>query len=344
LEALGCIQIDTINVVRRSHEMVLLARGVPVVDARSAVGTEAPACAAFEYYGHAACFVPMRSWPLFAFRRRRFRAGRWTGPAIQSEAVTRVRQIIDQGGAVTVRDLGGSQGNGWDRSSPLKWAAEWLLATGELACVRRRAWMREYARSTEVIPRDVRHDELDDESCLRQLCRIALDALGVATADDVADYFRLPGRIVTRIVPTLADVVPVAVESWKAQAFTTAEHLDAGAAGASILTVLSPFDSLIWHRPRMMRLFGVAYKLEAYLPPARRECGYYGLPVLADGQIVGRVALRCANGLARVEGVQSRDAGALSILRAAAEQAARWAEASVDQQSWPAVAAPVPNG
>ncbi|MDW5327144.1 DNA glycosylase AlkZ-like family protein [Plantactinospora sp. KLBMP9567] len=342
LEDLGCIQIDTINVVRRSHELVLLTRGVPSDPAQAALGTDAPAPLAFEYYAHAACFVPLRFWPLFAFRRRQFQAGRWTGPTIQPEAVTHVRNLIDDSGAVTVRDLGGSQGSGWDRSSPLKWAAEWLLATGELACVRRQAWMRQYAPSTGVIPAEVRHDDLDDESCLRRLCQIALAALGVATADDIADYFRLPGRLVARIVPQLPDVVPVAVESWKAPAFTTADHLDTTPAPAPALTALSPFDSLIWHRPRMMRLFGVAYKLEAYLPPDRRECGYFGLPVLHNGQIVGRVALRCTNGVAQVEGVQIRDAEALPALRLAAEQAAQWAKATVDSHSWPALAAAAP--
>lgn len=342
LDDLGCIQIDTINVVRRSHELVLLSRGTPSGPAQSALGTDASAPLAFEYYAHATCFVPLRSWPLFAFRRRQFQAGRWTGPPIQPDAVTHVRNLIDDSGAVTVRDLGGSQGNGWDRSSPLKWAAEWLLATGELACVRRQAWMRQYAPSTDVIPGDMRHDDLDDESCLRRLCQIALTALGVATADDVADYFRLPGRLVARIVPALPDVVPVAVEGWKAPAFTTADHLDAAPASSTAMTVLSPFDSLIWYRPRMMRLFGVAYKLEAYLPPHRRECGYFGLPVLHDGQIIGRVALRCTNGVARVEGVQIRDAEALPALRLAAEQAAQWAKVTVDSRSWSAFAAAVP--
>lgn len=343
-QALGCIQIDTINVVRRSHELVLLARGLSSDDARAALGTEAPLCSAFEYYAHAACFVPAASWPLFAFRRRQFQAGRWNGPAIQPDAVAHVRRIVDQSGAATIRDMGGAQGNGWSRDSPLKWAAEWLLATGELACVRRRRWMREYARSTEAIPQDVRHDELDDESCLRQLCQVALDALGVATADDIADYFRLPRRIVTQIAPALPDVVPVAVESWNAQAFTTMNHLDTPAAPAPLLTVLSPFDSLIWHRPRMARLFGITYKLEAYLPPTRRECGYYGLLVLSEGQVVGRIAMRCTNGVASIEGVQRRDATALTTLRLAAEQAARWGEATLGQESWPMVAAPAHTG
>ncbi|KXK59548.1 hypothetical protein AWW66_23705 [Micromonospora rosaria] len=342
LDDLGCIQIDTINVVRRSHELVLLTRGVPSEPAQVALGTDVPAPLAFEYYAHAACFVPLRSWPLFAFRRRQFQAGRWTGPTIEPEAVAHVRGLVDDRGAVTVRDLGGSQGSGWDRSSPLKWAAEWLLATGELACVRRRAWMRQYARSTDVIPADVRHDELDDESCLRQLCHIALRALGVATADDIADYFRMPSRLVARIMPTLPGVVPVTVETWTAPAFTTAYHLDTAPVHVPPLTVLSPFDSLIWHRPRMQRLFGVAYKLEAYLSPDRRECGYFGLPVLHDGQIVGRVALRCTNGVAQVEGVQTRDAEALPALRRAADQAAQWANATVAPHSWPNLAAPAP--
>ncbi|MGH3750440.1 MAG: hypothetical protein ACRDT8_23945, partial [Micromonosporaceae bacterium] len=107
LADLGCVQIDTINVVRRSHELVLLARGAAAA-AAAALGVEQPSCEAFEYYGHAASFLPVRHWPLFAFRRRQFRAGRWTGPAVVPEAVDEVRDRI-QRGPVTVRDLGGSR-------------------------------------------------------------------------------------------------------------------------------------------------------------------------------------------------------------------------------------------
>jgi uncharacterized protein YcaQ len=324
LAALGCIQLDTISVVRRSHELVLLARGVPAQHAETALAPTGTV-ESFEYYGHAASLLPVSLWPLMAFRRRRFTAGGWRGPAVDAAAVVEARRIVEERGAVTVTDLGGAQGNGWERSSPLKWAAEWLLATGEFACTRRRGWTREYELAHRVIPAEALTHEPDDHDCLDGLIEIALRALGIATADDVADYFRLPVKTVEKAIADVSDVLPATVEGWSAPAWTMPTALSAACPPQESCTPLSPFDSLIWYKPRMGRLFGVEYKLEAYKPAAQRECGYFGMPVLAGDRIVGRVALRIAKKTARIEGMQSTDADSEEYLRAAAMTAAEWA-------------------
>ncbi|MFI6084229.1 DNA glycosylase AlkZ-like family protein [Streptomyces sp. NPDC051217] len=196
---------------------------------------------------------------------------------------------------MTISDLGGAQGTGWDRTFANKWALEWLLATGELACVRRQGWQRVYQHASTVVPESLLSLQPTDDECIRSLSQIALSALGIATADDIADHFRLPVRRVTALLPTLDNIEPAKVEGWP-DAWADASALQPGPVDPQACTPLSPFDSLLWHRPRMRRLFGVEYLLEAYKPKAKRECGYFGMPVLAGTQIIGRIAVRVSKG------------------------------------------------
>lgn len=328
LRRLGCIQLDTISVVRRSHELVPLARGVSAIEAQQLIGASNPPVL-FEYWAHAASLIPISSWPLFAFRRRRYAAKGWTGPAVDPGAVEHVRAVLHERDAVTISDLGGAKGSGWERSSANKWALEWLLATGELACVRRRGWQRVYQRAESVIPHDLLHAEPDETECLRSLTRLALQALGVATADDVADYFRLPARKVAACLPTLEEAQPVRVEGWQEAAWVSLEALNSPQLDPEACTPLSPFDSLIWHRPRMRRLFGVEYLLEAYKPAAKRECGYFGMPVLVGATVVGRIAVRVSKGTAVIEGHQLVEGHDPEHLRQALITICHWADANV---------------
>ncbi|MCP3760642.1 winged helix-turn-helix domain-containing protein [Streptomyces sp. TBY4] len=327
LRRLSCIQLDTISVVRRSHELVQLARGVPVAEAQHLI-SEADPPVLFEYWAHAASLIPLTLWPLFAFRRRGYAAKGWSGPTVDPEAVEHVRAVLTERDAVTISDLGGAKGNGWERSSANKWALEWLLATGELACVYRRGWQRVYQRAESVIPSGLLHCEPDEAECLRSLTRLAVQALGVATADDVADYFRLPPRKIAACLATLEEAVPVRVEGWPEPAWVSPEALTTLHLDHEACTPLSPFDSLIWHRPRMRRLFGIEYLLEAYKPAAKRECGYFGMPVLVGTTMVGRIAVRASKGIAVIEGHQLVDGQDPAHLREALATICRWADAN----------------
>ncbi|MFF2189893.1 DNA glycosylase AlkZ-like family protein [Streptomyces sp. NPDC058155] len=328
---LGCVQIDTINVVRRSHELVMLARGASSEAARAFASHEDKA-SFFEYWAHAAAFTPVELWPLFAFRRRRIAARGWRGPDVDPQACVEVRQLADEHSGVTVSDLGGAAGNGWERSSPRKWAAEWLWATGEFACVRRRGWKRVYEPVERALPEHIRDDEPDDDTCLQRLTEMALHNLAVATTDDVADYFRLPAPQVQHYLEQLPEAVPVRVDGWPTATWVHTERLTQQPTALSdMVTPLSPFDSLIWHRPRMRRLFGIEYLLEAYKPAAKRECGYFGLPVLAGDHIVGRVALRVSGKRVVIEGLQVVAPSWASAVDTAAQIAAEWAGATLDR-------------
>jgi uncharacterized protein YcaQ len=327
--ALGCIQIDTINVIRRSHELVMMARGVSS-DAARTFAAHKDKASFFEYWAHAAAFTPIELWPLFAFRRRHIATHGWRGPTIDQQACAEVRRLADRHGAVTISDLGGMSGTGWDRSSPHKWAAEWLWAIGEFVCVRRRGWKRVYEPAEQALPEHLRGDALADDACLQELVRIALHNLGVATAEDIADYFRLPVQQLRPHLEKLPQARLVRVEGWQDDAWADEEFLEHHVpVDAERITPLSPFDSLIWTRPRMQRLFDVEYLLEAYKPAGKRECGYFGLPVLVGDRIVGRVALRARSKMAVIEGVQITDPAWAPAVHRAAEVAAAWAGATL---------------
>ncbi|MEU9602393.1 crosslink repair DNA glycosylase YcaQ family protein [Streptomyces sp. NPDC048109] len=329
LDALGCIQIDTINVVRRSHELVMLARGVSSEAAR-AFASHQDKATFFEYWSHAAAFTPIGLWPLFAFRRRRIATRGWQGPDVDQQACADVRTAAFERGQVTISDLGGMTGAGWDRSSPHKWAAEWLWAIGELVCVRRQGWKRVYEPAEQALPEHLRMADLDDGTCLQRLIQIALRNLAVATTEDVADYFRLPAPQVLMHLEQMPEVQRVSVDGWPDDTWAHSNVLEHQRdVDEARITPLSPFDSLIWTRPRMRRLFGVEYLLEAYKPAAKRECGYFGMPVLAGDRLIGRVALRTNRKKAVIEGFQSIDASWTPAVDTAAETAAAWADATL---------------
>ncbi|MER6549636.1 crosslink repair DNA glycosylase YcaQ family protein [Streptomyces sp. NPDC001250] len=333
LDALGCVQIDTINVVRRSHELVMLARGVSS-DAARTFASHQDKATSFEYWSHAAAFTPIALWPLFAFRRRRIATRGWQGPAVDEQACADVRAAAKERGQVTISDLGGMTGAGWDRSSPHKWAAEWLWATGQLVCVRRQGWKRVYEVAADALPEHLLADDPDDDTCLQSLVDIALRSLAVATTEDVADYFRLPAAQALAHLERLPEARRARLEDWPDDTWTHTSLLEQQpAVDGERITPLSPFDSLIWTRPRMRRLFGVEYLLEAYKPAAKRECGYFGMPVLAGDRLVGRVALRATRNKAVIEGSQSIDPAWTPAIDTAAEIAAAWADATLTPET-----------
>jgi uncharacterized protein YcaQ len=294
LERLGAVQLDTISVLARSHELVAYARLGPV--GRKAVEEAYWARAgrrprAFEYWSHAACVLPIASWPLFAFRRREFRARGRRWHDVPERACAQVLDRLRDEGPLTTAQLGGGRRGGewWDWSD-VKVAVEWLLDIGEVVCVRREGWRRVYDLAERAIPAPLLAAEADDETCLRGLVAAAARVLGVGTRADLAEVHRLRGEQVDAVVAD-AGLVPVEVAGWDAPAWAHPEALDAlGASGRPRhrTTLLSPFDSLVWDRPRTRRLFGFGHKIEAYVPRAKRVHGYYAMPLLTGGGLAGR--------------------------------------------------------
>jgi len=332
LRALGAVQLDTISVLARSHELVPYAR-LGAIGRAKVERAYWGAGDAFEYWGHAASVLPLTEWPLFAFRRRRYRERQAVWRERVTSSVDEVLQRVKLEGPLTATQLGGAKKEStWWGWSDIKHAAEYLLAAGELICATRTGWRRVYDLPERVVPADALHDDLDDDHCKRELIRTSARALGVATAADLADYFRLQNRDVVRLLPE-TDLVPVTVGGWTSPAWADPAALDAAAArGRHRTTLLSPFDSLVWDRKRAARLFGFDHRLEAYVPKDKRQHGYFTMPVLAGGSLIGRVDPARENGalVARQVTVEPQfatpariDATAASIGHALSE-AARW--------------------
>lgn len=307
LRRVGAVQLDTISVLARSHELVAYARLGAIARRRIEAAYWHPTRpAAFEYWSHAACVLPLAEWPYYAFRRRAFaeRGLRWhqSHPDVCERVLARIRAE----GPLTSTDLGGAKNGGpwWDWSDT-KIAVEWLLDTGDVICVRRAGWRRVYDLPERVLPAELHGSDPSNEECLTHLAAVAGRALGVVTASDLRDYQRIRyggagvrqgDRKITAADSALAaGLIPVAiaaghgkpaVRAWADQSVLSAAET---VRGRHRTTLLSPFDSLVWDRKRTLRMFGFEHSLEAYVPEAKRVHGYFTMPLLAGGKLIGRV-------------------------------------------------------
>ncbi|HET9079104.1 MAG TPA: crosslink repair DNA glycosylase YcaQ family protein [Trebonia sp.] len=304
LRRVSAVQLDTISVLARSHELVAYAR-LGAVGRDSVEQAYWPAQGApttFEYWAHAACILPVADWPYYAWRRQAITARGQRWHKVSEEACERVLARLRDEGPLTATQLGGAKAGGpwWDWSE-VKIAAEWLLDTGRAVCVRRTGWRRVYDLPERVIPKRLLDHEPTGLECLSYLVGTVARALGVATHADFIEYQRLNGHgLHVRGGATLdqasaaAGLVPVAVPgngrpvpAWADPAALS--WLDAGGRGTHRTALLSPFDSLIWDRKRALRMFGYRHLFEPYVPKEKRERGYFTMPLLAGGQIAGWV-------------------------------------------------------
>jgi uncharacterized protein YcaQ len=324
LRALGAVQLDTISVLARSHELVAYARLGPV--GREAVERaywSQPPGDTFEYWSHAACVLPIAEWPWFAFRRRWFRERGMRWHEVPHAALDGFLERLRSEGPLTTKDLGGAKaGAEWWNWSQAKVAMEWLLDIGEVVCVERRGWRRVYELPERVVPAELLAQEPDDEECLARLVAQAGRALGVATRGDLADYHRLKGEQVDAAIDATG-LVPVTVAGWDAPAWVDPEALDGPARGRHRTTLLSPFDSLVWDRKRTSRVFGFDHRLEAYVPAPKREHGYFAMPLLTGGRLVGRVDPKREGRTLHAKRLSVRPA-AVERMAAALREAAEW--------------------
>jgi len=304
LRRVGAVQLDTISVLARSHELVAYARLGPV--SRQNIEQaywHARQPAAFEYWAHAACVLPIEQWPYFAFRRRAFRARGVRWHEISAETCDKVLARLRAEGPLTATQLGGAKAGGpwWDWSE-VKVAVEWLLDTGDVICARRTGWRRVYDLPERVLPDVLLGAEPSDLECLAYLAGVTGRALGVVTQADLVEYHRLNHMTSerfqhTRLVADAALAAGLTPVTLAGPAGTSPGWADpaalaeasSGRRGRHRVTLLSPFDSLIWDRKRTRQMFGFQHSLEAYVPKHKRVHGYFTMPLLAGGRLAGRV-------------------------------------------------------
>ncbi|MFC9706377.1 winged helix-turn-helix domain-containing protein [Streptomyces sp. NPDC056943] len=323
LRALGQVQLDTISVLARSHELIPYARlgAVGRKPVEDAYWTDAHA---FEYWSHAACVLPIEEWPHFAFRRRAYRDRPHWHHDLSAGAYDKVIDQLRSEGPQTATELGGAKNKGewWDWSDA-KIAVERALMHGEVVVVERRGWKRVYDLAERAIPQALLHDELDDAECVRRLVRQAGEALGVGTRADIADYHRIKGEQFDAVVEA-SGLVPVTVAGWGKPAWADPAALASEPRGRHRTTLLSPFDSLIWERARTERIFGFTHRLEAYVPKQKRVHGYFAMPVLAGGRLVGRVDPAREGGTLVARQVTLDGPKAVPAVAQALREAAEW--------------------
>lgn len=290
LSSLGAVQLDTISVLARSHELVAYSRLGAV--RRSAIEQAYWSDNhAFEYWSHAACILPMELWPDFAFRRRHYmrKGSRWHG--VPRKDLNALLATVRDSGPITTSDVGGAKsGSEWWQWSDSKIALESLLDVGTLVVTKRVGWRRTYELAERCVPSDLLHNNLTDQECRKALVGAGARVVGIGTAGDISDVHRIFNIDVSTHADELG-LVEVMVKGWP-RAWATPEALawlGSDKRDRHRTTLLSPFDPIVWHRPRTERIFGMAHRLEAYTPAPKRIHGYFAMPVLHQGRLVARV-------------------------------------------------------
>ena len=316
ISRLGVIQIDSVNVLVRSQELPLFAR-LGNHD-RNAIPKATEAQKLFEYWGHEAAHLPVDLHPLFRWKMNAARTGKVTHWGLTSfyeenkAFVKRTLKHVTTNGPTTSRELSTrteKKGTWWDWDEA-KVALEYLFLTGQLMSRGRGSdFARIYDTPERVLPQRVFDAATPSERDARKqlLARSAI-AQGVATASDLADYYRQKPAAVKPLIAELVEegeLRAVAVDGWTEKAFV---HRDAKLPKQLHATaLLSPFDSLVWCRPRNERLFNFHYRIEIYTPKEKRKFGYYVLPFMMDGEMVGRVDLKAdrASGVLQAHSVHT---------------------------------------
>lgn len=312
IKRVGLLQIDSVNVLERAHYLPAFSRLGPYPhDLLDRLSQRAPR-RLFEYWGHEASLLPVELQPLLRWRMERAHAEAWGSmqritrerPELVAEVLGQVRDRGPIAASELTAERPRRSGPWWDWSDS-KRALEWLFWSGQVTAARRRRFERLYDLPERVLPAAVLAAPTPDPAeAQRGLIRYAAQRLGVAAERDLRDYFRLTAAESKERVAELVEageLHPVEVEGWGA----TGGYLAPGARiprKIEATALIGPFDSLIWERSRVERIFGFQFRLELYVPAPKRRYGYYVLPFLLGDRLVARVDLKA-----------DRDAGRLRL-------------------------------
>ena len=299
IRRMGVLQIDTISVVARSPYLVLFSR----------LGAYDPAWleellaekVIFENWAHAACFIPIEDFPLIRRTMLEEHHSSYFGNWAEKNRPTldHVLNSVRQNGPMRSADFASEKSpGGWWNWKSEKIALEYWLMRGDLMVARRDKFQRVYELRERILPDwDDTRAPLTPE-VQRAFVLKSVRAMGIARRQWVWDYYRLKKKLAAQIVDELVaegSLRQVAVEGWQEPALFAPEdepllhQAAAGELAASHTTLLSPFDPLTWDRERARQLFGFDFTIQAYTPAAKRQYGYFPLPILHNGALVGRM-------------------------------------------------------
>jgi len=302
IRQLGLIQLDYVNVLIPAHYQVVFSRLGPYDRTRlDEVVYRRRDCT--EQWAHEASIVPVEHWPLLRHRRETHRVRPWGFERVLERQREYVSWVLDQvraRGPLTADDLPEPEGAvrrigdrwGWSLAVRRQ-VLEAYFGYGRLAVATRLPnFQRAYDLAERIVPPRHHASRVDVDEAQRRLLLAAAGAHGVGTAADLADYYRMPMRVAR---PRLAELVEdgslreVRVEGWREPAYAPDGARPAEIRAAALL---SPFDPVVWYRPRAARLFAFDYRVEIFVPKEKRRWGYYVLPFLLGDRLVARVDLR----------------------------------------------------
>jgi uncharacterized protein len=311
IRAMNMLQIDTISVVARSQYLVLWSRlghyQTGWLDELLRDGK------LFEYWAHAACLLPIEHYANYRYCMQNLEAVGSTRTAARLKthrvALNALRKTIRECGEVRANDFereAGRKSNGWWDWKPEKLLLETLFTAGELMVARREGFHRIYDLREQVLPAHL-HDVTPPtkEVIEREWTLAAIKSMGIATGRWIGDYFRHAGRVPrpspNALVET-GDLLRVEIEGIEQIAYVHRDHrtllkrASRNDLQATHTTLLSPFDPIVWDRKRALHLFDFDYRLECYTPEHKRLYGYFTLPLLHRGELVGRVEAKAHRG------------------------------------------------
>lgn len=293
------LQIDTIHVIARSPYLVLWSRlgdyNPRWLDDLLVEG------ALFEYWSHAACFLPVEEYPLYRHLYESWLGGRahkWLDE--HTDVAQRVLEHVREHGQARSSDFertDGQKGTWWNWKDE-KVALEYLFYAGDLMVRERHNFQRIYDLRERVLADLGETEDISREGAHEQFVLNTIQALGVTKAEWIADYYRLSkteARAAFKRLETQGRLMPVEVEGWNVPGYihpANRKQVEAAAKGNiphSKTTFLSPFDPLVWDRGRALELFGFDYKIEVYTPGPKRKYGYFTLPILYNNALIGRI-------------------------------------------------------
>lgn len=301
IDTIGVLQIDSVNVFERAHYMPLYSRlgNYDKSELDILHGGKNPTL--LEYWAHEASFIRTEHYPLFGYRMEhnqrgtRTRYEKWADE--NREFLDWIKSEIRTRGPLAGGDFEHERAErkgSWWGWSDVKRALEFMFMYGEVVSGGREGFNRLYALPEQVLPAKIRNKTADPLDSRKQLLLKAAKAHGVGTASDLADYFRMNGPLAKKLLHELVEekkLVVTQVEGWKDKAFMLPQT-QLPKEKATRTTLLSPFDPLVWFRPRTERLWDFHYRIEIYTPEPKRIYGYYTLPILWNGQIAGRIDLK----------------------------------------------------
>jgi uncharacterized protein YcaQ len=348
---LGFVQLDSINAVERAHHMILFSRASGYD--RALLSDLHQQRALFEHWTHDTSLLPIESYPHWHHRFRNaktsFSHPRWrafdTDP---KKLLAHVRRRIRSEGALATRAFEDKRKGPWWGWGPNKMALEYLFRTGELAIARRDGFEKVYDLAERVIPADLRGARPTHRQTVDWACRQALARLGFATAREIAGFFDLIGiadaRRWTETALRKKESIEVTISTSEGSVYSAFALTSVEAEIASLppthghARFLSPFDPAIRDRKRALRLFGLDYTIEVFVPEKKRRYGYYVMPILEGESFIGRADLKAHRDKKRLEvkGFWPEpnaifDRGRKKALEAAVVELSRFAFASPDE-------------